>query len=639
METQSLLPRIIYPKRMAARLTTACATRLLPLPLLLALPAVVQAQFIYTANNGALTITGYTGAGGSVSIPRTFNGLPVTSIGNDAFASCTGLTSVTIPNSVTSMGDYAFLDCASLTSVCFQGDAPSVGSGVFDGDSHATIYYLAGTTGWGATYGGRPTVVQYTVATGSFPATGGSASGGGSFTAGSSVNALAAPNPGYAFVNWTENGVQVSTSASYTFTLTASRTLTANFVMKPTDAITVSASPSGGGRVSGGGTFKAGSSRTVTAAPNAGYVFANWTENGGVVSGSASCTFTLRSDRNLVANFIPNPFPAVSGTYNGLFADEANGITPASCGCFTITVTAKGTYTGSLQVGGGRYSLTGQFDATGSANETMARRNLSALTVALQLDLANGTDRVTGSVSGGTWTATLAGDRAIYDGKTKIAPGAGSYTLILAGPHGSATEPGGDSYGTLTVGKNGEIAFAGTLADGTKVTPSAPVSKHGQWPLYASLYSGQGVLWGWLAFTTPPGTVAWVKLPENTAYYPTGFSLAAEAVGARYSPPGKGTNVLGMSTTKDLTLTLEDGGLMQGITNRLGLTPNGQVTPLSGSKLSLTFTPATGAFNGSVVNPATGKPISFGGVVLQGQGIGSGFFLGTSGSGEVRLEP
>lgn len=67
--------------------------------------------------------------------------------------------------------------------------------------------------------------------------------------------------------------------------------------------ITVLASPSAGGTVSGGGTFQLGSSRTVTAAANAGYTFANWTESGNVVSSSSSFSFTLNGNRNLVANF------------------------------------------------------------------------------------------------------------------------------------------------------------------------------------------------------------------------------------------------------------------------------------------------------------------------------------------------
>ena len=62
---------------------------LLPLVLLLTLPAVVQAQFIYTAAGGRVTITGYTGLGGGVIIPDTINSLPVTSIGIYAFEYCT----------------------------------------------------------------------------------------------------------------------------------------------------------------------------------------------------------------------------------------------------------------------------------------------------------------------------------------------------------------------------------------------------------------------------------------------------------------------------------------------------------------------------------------------------------------------
>jgi hypothetical protein len=55
--------------------------RLLPLLLLLTLPAAVQAQdFTYTTNNGAITITGYTGPAGAVAIPSTIFDLPVTSV-------------------------------------------------------------------------------------------------------------------------------------------------------------------------------------------------------------------------------------------------------------------------------------------------------------------------------------------------------------------------------------------------------------------------------------------------------------------------------------------------------------------------------------------------------------------------------
>ena len=85
---------------------------MLLLPLLF--PPVVQAQFNYTNNgDGTVTITGYTAPVTAVTIPNTINGLPVTSIGYDAFynGATPGpgiLTSVTIPDSVTSIGDFAF---------------------------------------------------------------------------------------------------------------------------------------------------------------------------------------------------------------------------------------------------------------------------------------------------------------------------------------------------------------------------------------------------------------------------------------------------------------------------------------------------------------------------------------------------
>ena len=56
------------------------------LVLFFSLPAAVQAgDYTYITNNGALTITGYTGPGGDVTIPANINGYPVTSIGDNAF--------------------------------------------------------------------------------------------------------------------------------------------------------------------------------------------------------------------------------------------------------------------------------------------------------------------------------------------------------------------------------------------------------------------------------------------------------------------------------------------------------------------------------------------------------------------------
>ena len=245
---------------------------------------------------------------------------------------------------------------------------------------------------------------SYTINVSANPNNGGSVTGGGSYNYGQSCTVTATVASGYDFQNWTENGNQVSTNASYSFTVTGNRTLVANFTLQPTlptvttsqatsitqttatgggnvtsdgnatvtergicwstthnpttsgshanngtgtgsysvnmtgltanttyyvrayainsagtaygnnevsfttaqipnYTINVSANPTSGGTVSGGGTYQQGQICTVSATAATGYTFTNWTEGGTVVSTQANFTFTVNSNRTLVANF------------------------------------------------------------------------------------------------------------------------------------------------------------------------------------------------------------------------------------------------------------------------------------------------------------------------------------------------
>jgi hypothetical protein len=84
-------------------------------------------------------------------------------IREDAFFNCLDLTNIVIPASVTTLGDYAFASSPSLASAYFEGNAPPDDGTVFQGDP-ATVYYLLGTTGWGATFGGVSTMGETTPA-------------------------------------------------------------------------------------------------------------------------------------------------------------------------------------------------------------------------------------------------------------------------------------------------------------------------------------------------------------------------------------------------------------------------------------------------------------------------------------------
>ncbi|MEO8172298.1 MAG: Ig-like domain-containing protein, partial [Sediminibacterium sp.] len=164
---------------------------------------------------------------------------------------------------------------------------------------------------------------QYAVVTSSNPVAGGSTFGSGSYVVGSTVTVIESPNPGYTFVNWTEAGTIVSTNSSYQFTITANKTLVANFTAIPAlqYAVLLSSNPAAGGTTTGAGSYTAGTSVTISATPNTGYTFANFTENGVVISTSSTYTFAITATRILVANFTINTYtlaatvnPAASGT-------------------------------------------------------------------------------------------------------------------------------------------------------------------------------------------------------------------------------------------------------------------------------------------------------------------------------------
>jgi hypothetical protein len=89
--------------------------------------------FNYTVNinNDKITITGYTGSDGAVTIPSMINFLPVSSIGNSAFNFNSGLTNIIIPDGVTSIGSSAFLYCDKLISVAIPNSVTNIGSGAF----------------------------------------------------------------------------------------------------------------------------------------------------------------------------------------------------------------------------------------------------------------------------------------------------------------------------------------------------------------------------------------------------------------------------------------------------------------------------------------------------------------------------
>jgi len=408
---------------------------------------------------------------------------------------------------------------------------------------------------------------------------------------------------------------------------------------------------SGTGTVSpnyNGQSLRIGYTYTMTASPAAGWVFGGW--SGTTNSDSAAVTFVMQNAMVLHANFVPSPFIAAQATYSGLFYEDA-GVTYFSAGSFVATTTRDGGYSGTLQVAGNKFAFSGQFDSRGRATNQISRswvnKSVPPLLVEMQLDLS-GASQITGHVTDGNWTSSLLADGAASYTGTNGAPQSGSYTVLIAGAPGATDRPAGHGYATVKISPAGKVTFYGMLADGTPVTQTAALSKTGAWPLYLPLYPAGsthqtlGLMLGWLSLTNLPGSdisgaVTWSKpqQPSSLDYGP-GFVLTSEVVGSKYLPPAIGVPVLNLAGGQ---VAFADGALAASFTNRFNLSANNLFSNQSPNAMSVNLNRPSGVVQGRVVDPATGKPLWFRGVLMQKQNSGGGFFLNEHLSGSVYLTP
>ena len=327
-----------------------------------------------------------------------------------------------------------------------------------------------------------------------------------------------------------------------------------------------------------------GNNYTMTAQPGTGYVFSKWT--GGIYSTVPALTFVMQRALSLQANFIPTPFPPLMGTYSGLFYDT-NGVTHPGSGLITINLTANtGAFNGTVQIGSSKWSLAGQFDATGNATVAVNRGIMTPLNAVLQLDMTGVSGQITGTVTANdnSWTAQLVANRAVFNAMTHPCPQAGNYTLLIPGTPGATQSPAGDGYGTVTVTKAGLVTLKATLADGTTASASTTLSQSGQWALYAPLYAfGRGSMIGWLTFTNTTGSdingwLNWIRpVIPTTLQFTAGFSVMTAPIGSLYTSPASGNPILNMATG---TIALSDGALAPGFTNQFQLNANNSIVNL-----------------------------------------------------------
>jgi Divergent InlB B-repeat domain/Putative Ig domain len=231
-----------------------------------------------------------------------------------------------------------------------------------------------------------PQLPQFNITSASSPVTGGSVSGGGVVDEGTQVTLTAIPAAGYQLDHW-ENAAHatVGTNTSYVFLATQDQTLSAFFIPIPTYGISVAASPSAGGTVTGGGSFLSGNNAAVTATANAGYLFSKWTAGGNAVSSSSTYSFNVSANLALSAVFIAagqaktvtlNSNPSAGGSATG----AGSYLTGDSV---TINATPAPNYIFSrwTESGGGTVSTSPGYTFTLAGNRTLTARFTESIVI------------------------------------------------------------------------------------------------------------------------------------------------------------------------------------------------------------------------------------------------------------------
>lgn len=180
-------------------------------------------------------ITGGSAAGGTLYIANSGGDTAFSLLTADtATVYIAAISSPLTGGTVTGKGSYPIGSTASLTAVA------NTGYGFYDWTENGAQISTSPNITFTAT-ADRTLMANFVpahiVSTSSTPVYGGTTSGGGTYNQGMTATVVATPSTGFVFRNWTANGAPVSTSASYPFTVTADRTLVANFDLAPSSVL------------------------------------------------------------------------------------------------------------------------------------------------------------------------------------------------------------------------------------------------------------------------------------------------------------------------------------------------------------------------------------------------------------------
>jgi len=309
----------------------------------------------------------------------------------------------------------------------------------------------------------------------------------------------------------------------------------------------------GGKGVTNGAMLEIGRGYPVTAHPlDSNTIFRDWRDSDGkVLSTQNPYSFLMKPNMVLGAFFPTSPFPAMAGTYSGIFYDGVAGISTSNSGYALVMVKSNGNFNGTILFGAQRLPIAGKLQYDIDAADPDALNGLftvAGATVPLSGVIRFPTD------SGGNYTsmptlAMTASDHAqapVPLARSGNVVPVGLYTMCdtYANQSTPPTNSIGNSYGSVTVTSNGQANVILHLPDGSApvATFSSPVGVDGSVSFFIPLYGGKGLVTGTVNLSG--GIVGsqgsdnyWVKLPNaRDHYYPDGFIKPMSFVGSAYSP-------------------------------------------------------------------------------------------------------
>jgi hypothetical protein len=300
-----------------------------------------------------------------------------------------------------------------------------------------------------------------------------------------------------------------------------------------------------------------GKTYTVRATPGRGHILKWWQEGEFGGNPASTFTFTMYRGLKLTAVFIPNPFPALAGTYVTAVGTELDR--SDARGVLGFNLTRTGAFTAMLRLGGRNYPFTGRFDALGFYFKQLDGGGIildqarpldvrppffGGLNISLNVDFEAGT--IVANIDRWNENDSFSLSRTLQRSRwgevsRPPCPLAGHWSMVVA-PGGDG-QPACSGFAHLEIGANGRAKLSGTLADGTPWNTASRVDDNLVLPLYNPFYGGAGSFSGELHFVAEndpvgSGDFFWQKPPDlaGTAF-PDGFAFHATVEVAPYTRP------------------------------------------------------------------------------------------------------